>query len=188
MFGRERIIPPASSGPQGAQGAQGASGANGMWTLIGSQTLGGNAATMTISGISSGNNFLKLTGYIKGSLSTNILYIRFNNDSGGNYYTQRLSAATSTVTAAQLTGQAQIAVYTGVSGSIFAPIEIFIQNDSSGQQKTGWVRFSDNENDIRMFSFRWTDTSAEISSIQLLWSAAENFVTGSKIVVEGSTQ
>ena len=83
----------------------------------------------------SGNNFLKLTGYIKGSLSTNILYIRFNNDSGGNYYTQRLSAATSTVTAAQLTGQAQIAVYTGVSGSIFAPIEIFIQNDSSGQQK-----------------------------------------------------
>lgn len=110
------------------------------YILLSTTTLG-SVGTFDVSSGLTGYTTLKVILNVRGSDagSSDILLMRFNNDSGNNYYWQRVVMFSSTMTASQgaATASAQVGVIPAGGGTAngFSALELTITDYSSGHLK-----------------------------------------------------
>ncbi len=83
-----------------------ASGVAGNWFMLADSTLGADAASIDFTSISGSYAHLWLLLYARSDTASGETSVaaRFNNDSGANYYHERINAGVTTVTAAEVLG------------------------------------------------------------------------------------
>lgn len=170
-----------------------AAGGGGVWSLIGTVTQASDAATLGLASIATGYNMIRITGFFKQTAAgTDTLLMRFNDDSGFKYGKQTLSANSTTVAGARSAEDANSSINLGlVSASNFDTLTMTIQNNASGDKKTGGSTISSGVTQITHTSFHWDNTASEINKIEFSFQygvGTSNILTGSKIIIEGTTQ
>jgi len=171
------------------------------WELIASTTLTSAVSTTTLSGIPARNNLrivvdtiTPVTSQAKG------LYAQFNGDTGSNYAYYFYSIAANTTGNAnstnviKLNGPSAASITSGASQSL---IIFDVINDISKRKYGFFKAFIDlnggaNAGDLSEGTFRWNNTSAQITSISIGVSSvavtpeAQTLSAGTRIYVYGS--
>lgn len=174
-------------------------GASGAWTLLSTTTLA-SAGTFDVSSISGSYNDLILVANARGTGATagfERLMCRFNNDSGGNYASERISATTTTVSSAEdVIGNTAIQAGSipdggGTLANSFgvSEIQVFgyaattwlkaVQFDTFGAYKATTGGFTA----VRGGGV-WNSTAA-ITRVQVFGLTTANLATGSKLRIYG---
>ena len=166
--------------------------------FIAETVLAASAASVTFSNIPQGFRHLLIysLGRSDAVLEADTLVIRFNNDSGSNYDVQRLTAGSTTVsaaatraTASSFIGQLEAA---NSRPANFAQSSILILGYSNSAIEksaigTGTI-FGNTDADTDLFivtrSLRWRNTNV-ITSIVIVPANGPNFVTGSSFQLYG---
>jgi hypothetical protein len=174
-----------------------ASGGSG-WTVLGSTSLGSNAASTSIVDIASGYDILRITVLVTGYTGNGIFALRFGTstgavDSGNNY-----AAAHGEWNSGQNGNQSTISETTSTSMLRLAPVavsngrisQIIVANDSAKRKNcviiTATEQGAANTTPRRqtVADGIWANTSGVIRAVQLT-TTANQLTTGSGFVVEG---
>ena len=153
------------------------------YDLLNSTTLGTAAASLTFSGISGsyGDLVLVISGTVTSSNIT--LAIRFNGDTGSNYFSVNMRGDGS---AASSTSWSSISL--GYHGAFDTNQGLSIINimdyAATNKHKTILSRTGSSSFDVRAHAVRWADTSA-ITSITLLTDGAPIYDTGTTFQLFG---
>lgn len=167
-------------------------------SLISSQILTGSVASVTFSSIPQNYQHLQLILQVRSDLAAEVdnVQLRFNGDSGANYDRQRLSANSTTVSAAAARANTsdQIGVCEAANSraSNFSPIQTFIYGYSRTDAEKHLMSQSsvlgdvsaDTDLQIQYRGSRWRSTSA-ITSIVISPVTGTNFVSGSRFQLYG---
>jgi hypothetical protein len=174
----------------------GTGGGAGALTLLSTTTLG-SAGSFDVTGISQAYNDLTLVligrGADPGGVDTAL--IRFNNDSGNNYYRQRLTVNAGTATASE--NQGQTGLFSGgipasaAYANTFGVLEMTIYGYASTAwkkacqfQSFGPLNISAGSLYLTALGGMW-DSTAAITRVAMLGSSTANFVTGSQLRIYG---
>ncbi|MFN0006764.1 MAG: DNRLRE domain-containing protein [Planctomycetota bacterium] len=182
--------PIGAAGPQGPvgapgpQGPVGPAGLDGAWTLLGSASLGANAANLTVSGLAPKRRLL-IEARIAGYSVADVAMIRFNADTGSNYSFVRQdnnSAVTSGtfqsgIRVAQLaaTGPRHL---TALVRNVVNQAKVVILEGASGSESAATVPRINHVRGV------WGNTSVQINSVTL--NSANILLAGTEISVWGS--
>ena len=177
-------------------GAGGSSGSGGMTKLY-DTTLGADTANFDIQNIPSGYESLRVVflGRTAHSATSDGIHLRFNNDSGANYYDQRVRGLGATASAAEnlaaTSGKLGVVVAdtagAGLASQATADIINYTSTDfrktwasitTAPSAKTTGTIFEDATGGL------WDSTSA-INRITVISSNSANFKAGSRLVVYG---
>jgi len=179
----------------------GGAGGGGGIKLFDSGALAAPAASIDTgaNGIAGGHVDLSIYIYVRSDrvAQQDNINIRVNNDSGGNYDTQRLQGLNVTATsitanaATALTGQAATIPAASDTAGQFASIQIWIPSyDNTAGFKLASVinSYADEtaaQNGAAVFSSSWRNTAA-ITRLAITPVAGTNFVVGSRMAVYGT--
>lgn len=154
----------------------------GVLANIGTQTLGSNGDTITLT-LTAYDNYL-IRGWMEPSGATVNGNIRFNSDTGANYGNARTEAGTRSSSQ----GATAIPIFsTGLSGANgFIDFWCIINNDGATKRKFLSGMMVDSGGDIESwFSGAWYNTTDLISSISVFNTGAADYVSGSFISAWG---
>lgn len=185
-------------GIAGPTGSPGASGSAGAMTLISSQTLGSAAATVTFSSIPGTFNHLRLIiqGRVSIVGSNDQIILRFNSDTGTNYYQEALYGSGTGATVEQGLGLTRFAFTawpgtTVANATLIGSTEItlpFYAGTAFGKSMIGHSWFAIGTTSGLIFNHtiagQWISTSA-ITQLDLAVLGGTNFVTGSSFTLYG---
>lgn len=166
----------------------------GSWTTISSGTLGSASATlMDVSSISTSYDVFRITiTWLNIAGSSRDIWLRFNNDSGGNYATESVNFASGTVSASRESGQTKIRLNIGQAVdlsstnsftlTVFKPTTGMIGNvifEGKLKNTTAIVKISG--------SADWNNTADKITRIAITDEDGTGiFDTGSFYLLEGA--
>ena len=159
------------------------------WTEIETQTLTTTAASVVFSTGLSGYKFFRLTVYIVNDASDKNILLRFNNDSGGNYSYQRISAGSTTVDGARSTGATFINLTSATlvaSQDLSCSILVAKPSASVKAQAIAQVGYQGSGDVIRLVldGGEWDNTSDALTRIDII-ASANNFAAGTSLMLEG---
>lgn len=183
-----------------SSGAEKESLAGGALTKIAEVVLSSPATNIDFSSIFGTYSALKLIWYLRGDNATTggeFVGIRFNNDSGANYYSEYLQAFAASVTSGESLGATSGRVAYMPKGSdaanLFNAYEILVPHYAQATNKkhyasTGSVAVGTGTSAIGVAHFAgfWNSTAA-IDRVTLIPLTSTNFVSGSKVVLYGIT-
>lgn len=155
---------------------------------IATTTFAGSTNTLTFSSISASYTDLRIVFNSAVAAGDNALYIRFNDDTAGNYgYASITGNGTSVVTSAADPNETLInaGVVNGSSKPSFQIIDIF--SYAGGTNKTILCQSSEDatgSGSARVVVGAWRQTTA-INSIRLFTSGSANFINGSTATLYG---
>ena len=159
------------------------------WEVIGSQTLGSAAASVTFSSIPQGYRDLILV-INAGSTTAGASYARanLNSDTGSNYSRVYATANGSSVSSAASTNTFMgISNTVGIGDSIkFQAICQFLDYSATDKHKTMLLRNGGGEPRLNMAANRWANTAA-ITNIELKLDSG-SYSTGSTFTLYGSNR
>jgi len=172
---------------------QAPSGGGAGWVTIGSGTLASaNATLMDVTSISSTYDTFRITiCWLNVAGSSRDIWLRFNNDSGGNYSTESTYFTSGTVTASRESSQSKIRLNIGqtVATSSTNHYTITVSKPTTGMPAS--INFDGKINDtssvVKMLgSAHWNNTSAKIDRIKIQDEDGTGvFDTGSFYILEG---
>lgn len=150
---------------------------------IAEATLGGNATSITISGLAGDTDvFYELEINVLNNANGDAFYLRPNNDSGANYGFQSLTASNGTAAASRSTAENGAVI----GDSATAGDKVFIR--CFMYAKAGFVRpiicrnaggvTSNTVTRMYYMTNLWNDTSNQITSLVLFCNTANGFKTG----------
>ena len=190
-----QVLTADSAEATGMKWATPSAGAAGAMTLLSSTTLG-SAGTFDITSISGSYNDLILHMIIRSvaSAPNGNARLYFNNDTGANYYVQKLRTRLTTNTATELIGHAQcfdflIPGNTAPSG-LFSQIIVTVGGYTSTAikkgyiaQNVGWMDITSNNLMLEQIGGLWNNTAA-INRVTVDANGS-NCVTGSQLRIYG---
>jgi hypothetical protein len=156
------------------------------WQELGRTTLGSAGTTITISSFTA-RKYLRVMGYLYDNGAAVVGNLTFNNDSGSNY---AMTNSTSGGADATLTSQANLlmAVDSAATPRYFI---IDVINISSKEKMLIGHTMSQNTAGAanapirRELQGKWANTAAQITRVDVATGTANNFGTGSEVVVLG---
>lgn len=164
----------------------GGAGSGIWWEEIGRTTLGSAGDTISIISLPA-RKYLKFILCYTGTGGTTLPTIRFNNDSGSNYANRQSASGGADATATSQTSfimsgaESNISIYAEFEGiNISAQEKVFtgrvVKTAVSGAG-TAPLRTED--------AVKWTNTSAQISRIDVINTGTGDFAIGSELIVLG---
>jgi hypothetical protein len=169
----------------------------GALTLLSTTTLASPAASIDVTGISGGYNdlILMLMARAAAGGATDVALLRFNNDSGTNYHTERLKGSGTTAAAGEsiTNGSIDRAEFPGSTGpaNLFGTIEYTIP----GYASTTWLKtvhyravsassFASGGIFVEQLAAIWNSTAA-INRVTITANSGGNFATGTQLRIYG---
>lgn len=163
------------------------------WIQLGTSTLGSPAASISLTSLAAYNN-LMIVGFVTGCSSADQPVLRFNNDSGANYAdTLIYTTAGATVLATKHTSASF--VYTTVGGgTTFRGYFVGFISNYASTEKVGGATSADDAtgttaatpNEIGFWSWKWANTSNQITRVDMLGGSGNNLLAGSWLAVYGA--
>jgi hypothetical protein len=160
------------------------------WEHIDTQTLTGTAASVSFQSINSAYTAFRLTAYIENDGNAKSVYIRLNNDSGGNYdyvYVEGEGALGTAAAAAQ----AEFSMWptTTLAASESGLIEALIMKPTTAQEAHAHIRATvlggATVPSVFVTSGTWQNVADLISRIDVV-AATNNFAANTRVILEGS--
>lgn len=164
----------------------GGSGSGIWWQEIARTTLGALAASISVTGITA-KKYLKVVIYATATGGTINLAYRFNSDSGNNY-AWRTSANGGADSSTTATAQAYVTAST-LATPFYNTMEII---NVLAQEKLAYG-FTNEDNvagagtaiNRVVAGFKWANTAAQITRIDIIQTGTGNFASGSEVIVLG---
>lgn len=179
---------PIITGPSGSSG--------GSLTLLSTTTLGADG-TFDVSGISQAYTDLLLVPIIRctRAATNDLVGLRLNNDSGGNYERQTIDANLTTLAAAASTTQTFAWAIAGCPAAsspanTFGVAEIWLHGYKSTSWNKNivslnWGNYNGATNrELNIFAGQWSSTAA-ITRVQLFGTTTANLLVGSQLRIYG---
>ena len=156
------------------------------WQLIESTTLASPAASVSFTTGLTAYKFFRLTAYIANDANAKDVLLRFNNDSGTNYATQTIDAASTTVAGARATGATSNALtITDLAASEEGSIGLLIAKPASGVKAQVTALNGVNASpSLLLAGGEWNNTADLINRIDVL-ASSNNFAAGTSLLLEG---
>lgn len=156
------------------------------WVKISESILSGATNQVTISSIATGYKLLILDCSFKTTNAGSAISVTLNNDSAANYRQQYIYAAGAVVASSSNAVATNLFISTGDCTTNWGSIIAFIDNATAAaaRQKTGFMYFGANSNQIQITDAAWANTADEISRIDII-SSLGNFASGSRFAVYG---
>lgn len=155
----------------------------GSWIRVASSVLGSPASSITFSGLDGDRDVVYyLAGSAKASGGTINSSMIINSDSGTNYGRQNLDAATTSITAARVTGLAAIDGFYATSGNYCFLEEILFSKSGFVRPVIKSMAFDVSGTTVAGIESNgqvWNNTGSNITSLAI--STANNFATGSQL-------
>lgn len=162
------------------------------YVLLGSSQLGSPAASISLTPLTAKNTLL-IQYFVTGFSGADYPTLRFNNDSGANYTrTSVYNNATSSASGYNETGDATLLI-AGASGVNQYMGTLWFSNYAS-VEKLGTCTEIENTPGtgashgtyVALWGFKWVNTSAQISRVDLIPGWGHNLLTDSWLAVYGS--
>lgn len=155
------------------------------WEELGRTTLGSGADTITLSSLAA-RQYLRIYIYTMATGGNITQLIRFNNDSAGNY--ARRTVVNDTASSAT----AQTSVDSGFSAGA-TPIQSCIDVINLTAQEKMCVGLTSSPAtagaatapSLAYYAYKWANTSAQISRVDIINGSTGDFATGSQVIVLG---
>lgn len=181
-------------------------GSPGTWVQVGgstsaltllSTTTRATDGTIDVSGISGAYNDLILVLIARSTLSATFdtLEMRFNNDSGNNYYTQRIRGAATTASAAESIAASTVGVTNLPGASATANLFGFVVVTLFGYASTTWTKMFEVENIAAnalstgavnaVYAGGFWNNTAAITRVSAAGASAQALLTGSQLRIYG---
>jgi hypothetical protein len=163
------------------------------WEKIGEVTLDAPAAQVDFASIPSGYKEFKLMiSAISSTTTSNGMNMRFNDDTGANYYRERIDAINTTASAGITVAGTSIGFTEGLPASNlhFTFIDVLISNLASNKTKrvfanmAKFLGLAGANMYLQLNGGLWNNTTAEINKISLV-AGADNIGVGSRFVLWG---
>lgn len=157
------------------------------WTVIGVETLGSAAASISFASGLTGYTMFRVTAYIVKDGTNGEVLVRLNNDSTGVYENQRLLGNGATVSGARESSATSLRAQAAVTASANSTLNITIAKPlATVAAMAVWEQVLIASSAITSVNLagQWNNTSDLISRIDLL-SATANFAAGTVVVLEG---
>jgi hypothetical protein len=158
----------------------------GIWQHIG--TVSVVSGKLEKLDIPSGFTIFRVTLILKAVSGTD-LALRLNSDTGNNYGYQNLKGSGSTVSALRQSGGANHAKIGKIETDEYSICTLFIQNRISSDEKTFLATMGAGDYDaVQVTSGEWKNTVDEIDAIKIFTNYGDTLATGSKMIIEGTTE
>ena len=155
---------------------------SGVWQHVETQVLASPAASVSFTGLVP-SPFFRLTAYIQNDANVKAVFIRFNNDSAGNYVRQQISASSTSVAGTRDTAQTQIQpdLSPALAASQASSFGFIFAKPSAGvkAQAVGQMGFNASPV-LALTGGEWNNTADLISRIDVL-ASSNNFAAGTSI-------
>jgi hypothetical protein len=153
------------------------------YTPLATVTLGSSASSVTFSSIPATYRDLILVGdLILSTSNAQQIRIRFNGDTGSNYFTVNMGATTTTFSQTSTLSAGRIGQ--AYNGSRSTHILNLMDYSATDKHKTGTARGDNASNRIEALATRWANTAA-ITSMTVIIEDASNFAAGSTFNLYG---
>ncbi len=163
---------------------------NHQWELIGKAHLSAAAQDLIdLQSIPAKYSHFRIRAHIKAASGSAAWALRLNNDSGANYNSQRITAATTTLTGERLVNQtSQVLVPSGTIDTNEVLVEITFSKVASGFRANGILVSNTNgvTPESHRYTFVWDNTANLISRISIIRiSGSVNLAQDSECIIEG---
>jgi hypothetical protein len=153
------------------------------YTALATVTLGSSAASVTFSSIPATYRDLRLiiAGTTSGGVNT---ALRFNSDSGSNYFGVFMLGNGSTTASGSFGGASTFAYFGALwttQGNTYADIMDYSATD---KHKTLISRYSNAANEAGAMASRWANTAA-ITTVQVITTSAATYAAGTTFSLYG---
>lgn len=171
--------------------SEGGGGIVSSWEHIAAQVLEASAPSFSFTDIDPAFRMFRMTLYLIKDGNTGQVELRLNNDSGNNYNQQYMNVSAASRTSARNAGldSLKICNYDNMAANGVLMAEILIAKQITGQeariQSHASYEGSSADPMIDLVVSQWANTSDLINRIDIFESGANQFVAGSKIVLEG---